>query len=175
MLFLFERLFLSMMDCGIPENGMDNQISCTPPEILEAAETAIGNLLPTKSKAIYNLAYDNFMQWRESKQIPSFSERLLLAYFNEMAERMKPSTLWSRYSMIKSVINNKHNINIGNYHQLLSLLKRKSEGFQSKKSKILTSENIRKFLNQAPDDQWPAVKVNVFLRQNVHSISIFTY
>lgn len=38
-------------------------------------------------------------------------------------------------------------------NDLIAMLKRKSEGFESKKSNVLTPENINKFLNEAPDNE----------------------
>jgi hypothetical protein len=37
-------------------------ISCTPPEIREAANVAIQNLLPTKSRKRYEVVYEKFVQ-----------------------------------------------------------------------------------------------------------------
>lgn len=47
--------------------------------------------------------------------------------------------------MVKSTIHTKHNINIGKYPKLHAFLKRKLTGFKSKKSKVLTSNNINNF------------------------------
>lgn len=152
-----------MMNSGIFDHDDSTNISSTPPEIVKIAETAMENSLPGKSRDLYNKAYQNFQRWRESKKAQSFSEKVLLAYFSEMAEKMQPSTLWSRYSMIKSVMKNQQNIDIANYHNLVSFLKRKSAGFHSKKSKILTSKDIQKFLSDAPDNQYLAIKVPIIL------------
>ena len=65
---------------------------------------------------------------------------------------MKPSSLWAIYSMLKSTINiNHNNINIATYPKLIGLLKRKSDGYQPKKSNILTSKQIKTFLEEAPN------------------------
>jgi len=63
--------------------------------------------------------------------------------------------------MLKSTINMKHNINIGTYSKLQAFLKRKSTGFKSKKSKILTSSDTKKFIDEAPDIQYLVTKVGV--------------
>ncbi|XP_063538139.1 uncharacterized protein LOC134747444 [Cydia strobilella] len=57
------------------------------------------------------------------------------------------------------VLKLKHGINIKEYKNLNSLLKRQSAGYKSKKSKIFNSENISKFLSEAPDDRFLAIKV----------------
>ncbi|KAL0869286.1 hypothetical protein ABMA27_007548 [Loxostege sticticalis] len=48
---------------------------------------------------------------------------------------------------------------ISEYPKLNAFLKRQSDGFTSKKSKILTSDEVEKFLNEAPDDRYLATKV----------------
>ncbi|CAI6366167.1 unnamed protein product [Macrosiphum euphorbiae] len=61
--------------------------------------------------------------------------------------------------MLKTTINMKHNINIGTYPKLQAFLKRKSTGFKSKKSKVLTSTDIKKFIDEAPNIQYLVTKV----------------
>ena len=55
-----------------------------------------------------------------------------------------------------------HNVNIATYSKLIILLKRKSDGFRSKKSKVLTAKNINDFLENAPDSQYLFIKVRHF-------------
>ncbi|KAL0851950.1 hypothetical protein ABMA28_000232 [Loxostege sticticalis] len=83
----------------------------------------------------------------------------MLAYFSELSAKLKPSTLWSRFSMIKSMLKIRNNVDISEYPKLNAFLKRQSDGFTSKKSKILTSDEVEKFLNEAPDDRYLATKV----------------
>ena len=56
-------------------------IQCTPPEVVEAANDAVLNLLPEKSKQKYEFAYDRFTKWCASKKVTSCSENTMLAYF----------------------------------------------------------------------------------------------
>jgi hypothetical protein len=44
-----------------------SDISCTPPEIREAGNVAIQNLLPTKSRKRYEVLYEKFVQWCKTK------------------------------------------------------------------------------------------------------------
>ena len=78
---------------------------------------------------------------------------MLLTYFSNLSKEIKPSTLWSVYSMLKTIINMKHNINISTYPKLQAFLKRKLTGFKSKKSKVLNSTDIKKFIDEAPNIQ----------------------
>lgn len=83
----------------------------TTRNIVAEAKGITNNLLPQKSGFRYNICYDEFMAWKLTNKIDSFSEDVLLVYFNEQSEKMKPSTLWSRWSMLRSVILLKHEIN----------------------------------------------------------------
>jgi hypothetical protein len=50
--------------------------------------------------------------------------------------KIKPSTLWSIYLMLKSIKNMKHYINVAIYLKLEVVLKRKSSGLKVKISKF---------------------------------------
>ncbi|XP_071562162.1 uncharacterized protein [Temnothorax nylanderi] len=139
------------------ENDTDSPL--TPAEIKQTAKNATENLIPQKSKQKYNKAYKQFMDWRAEKKIKSFSENILLAYLSELSHNHKPTTLWATYSMLKTTLNINNNININNYQKLVPFLKKQSRGFQPKKSKVLTPEEINEFLNKASDQQYLDTKV----------------
>lgn len=143
------------------ENNSSQNESLTPPSIVETENSISQNRLPVNSRERYLLSHEKMVDWKNKTNTNSWSENVLLAYFSHLSKEKKPSTLWAVYSMIKSTINTKHNINIGTYSKLQAFLKRKSTGFKSKKSKILTSEDIKKFLNEAPDNQLLMTKVSV--------------
>lgn len=134
-------------------------VNATPPDIIQAAKTINENLLPEKSKERYLSAYDQFTKWRNEKKTSSFSENVLLAYFGELANKYKPSSLWSTYSMLKTTLQSKDCINIKEYAKLSAFLKRQSDGYVCKKSKVLTGDNVEKFINEAPDEKYLATKV----------------
>lgn len=142
---------------------MDSKIEkLTPENIREAAETISLDLLPEKSKKQYIICYNKFMKWRESNKATSFSENTILGYFNEISKTMKPSTLWGIYSMLKLTLQMNHDVHLKNYKTLIAFLKRQSTGLRSKKSKVLSSNDVEKFLNEAPDDMYLATKVIMF-------------
>lgn len=141
-------------------NEDEINIVSTPPEILIEARNASDSLLPPKSKEKYMIAYDSFIEWKNSKNAQSFSENVFLAYFNELANKYKPSSLWCIYSMLKSTVIIKNDINIKSYANLTAFLKRRSDGYRSRKSKILSSSEVEKFLKEAPDSQYLATKVS---------------
>lgn len=133
-----------------------------PAEIVEAANAATLNLLPKKSSDKYKSTYTKFLEWKKSKNIgSSFDESVLLVYFDTLSTTMKPSSLWSIYSMLKSTINLNDGINISHYAKLQTFLKRQSTGFMSKKSQVLTAEDTEKFIREAPDDRYLATKVSI--------------
>ena len=116
--------------------------------------------LSEKSMKTYEVTYDVFMAWKKKKNKEGLSENVLMAYFTEIAQQLSPSTLWSRYSMLKNTLQANNNVDISTYTELNAFLKKKSIGFTSKKSKTLTADEISKFLNDAPDEQYLATKVN---------------
>jgi hypothetical protein len=71
----------------------ENDACCTPPDVTEAANSAALNLLPLKSRKIYEKAYDEFLLWCKAKQVSKYTENVLLAFFGEKSKHYKPSTL----------------------------------------------------------------------------------
>ena len=136
-----------------------NLFQATPPDIAEIAKHAINDLLPTKSKERYKLAYEKFNNYKKKIRTTSSSENILMAYFTQLKKEYKPSTLWNHYSMLKKTLNVKEKIDIAQYCALTSFLKKESKGFQSKKAKVFTVAQMNKFLEEAPDIQYLIHKV----------------
>lgn len=153
------------------ESDSENSIHGTPPEITELAEATAANLLPQKSKGFYDKAYQTFMDWRIQKKTNSLSENVILAYFADIADKYKSSSLWSFYSMLKAVLKIKHDIDLEKYGKLRSFLKRTSEGYEPKKSKTLTPEEINKFIKEAPDKLYLLHKVRLPFITNVSNVT----
>jgi hypothetical protein len=63
---------------------------------------------------------------------------VFLTNFNKLSTEIKPSALWSIYSMLKSIKNMKYNINVGTYLKLQVFFKEKIEWIKNKNSKVLT-------------------------------------
>lgn len=153
------EIFLKMED----NSSSDELISCPAPEQREESSGKNGDdSLPPKSKVQYESAYNTFSYWKKKSGKRTSSETVLMAYFDELSKKWKPSTLWSTYSMLKSTINIKEKINIGEYPLLTAFLKKQSAGFHSKKSSVFTAEDIQRYLNEAPDIDFLATKVNIF-------------
>ncbi|KAJ3659517.1 hypothetical protein Zmor_011201 [Zophobas morio] len=125
--------------------------SSTPPCVIQAAASASNDILPQKSQQRYQFVYEKFITSRKDNRVTSFSENVLMAYFGTLSNSLKPSTLWS---MLRSVISLKHDVDISKYLKLKTFLKRKSTGFKSIKAKVLNSEQIQLFIDKANDEKF---------------------
>lgn len=89
--------------------------------IEKAAEEAVSQLLPSKSGHLYEKQYVEFKKWCEEQSANDFTEeKVLLAYFFEKSKKLKASSLWSQYSMIKAMMIREANIDISKYNKLHS-------------------------------------------------------
>ncbi len=142
----------------------DEEFSLTPPDVRDAALNVVNNLLPSKSSAKYEASYRKFKSWCSSKKVGNVSENVLLAYFSDLVniKKIKSSTLWSEYSMLKALISLKEGDDISKFLKLRSFLKKQGEGYVPKKSKVLIKEQFDTFLNSAPDEKYLATKVYYF-------------
>lgn len=129
-------------------------------DIDERAGKVSEELLPKKSRKLYEQQYEAFQKWCRVQNVEKPTENALLVYFDEKAKVVCASTLWAHYSMLKSVINIRENIDISKFPKLLAFLKRKNEGFKPKKSNILTIDQVDQFLREAPDDKYLVMKVS---------------
>lgn len=91
--------------------------------------------------------------------VEHINETVLLAYFGDLAETFSSASLWSKYSMVKKTLMVSKNINIANYHKLSEYLKQQSKGYQPKKSKVLSREDVLKFIHEASNETFLMNKV----------------
>lgn len=138
----------------------------TPPDILEQVNVTIQSLLPQKSKEKYEKQYLHFKQWAEEKHIRTYSENVILGYFSLLANTLKASTLWSKYSMLRTMLQIKENVDI-KYPKLIAFLKRQNQGYKPNKAKTFSREEVNKFLLEAPDDNYLLMKVRYFQEVNI--------
>ncbi|XP_037051840.1 uncharacterized protein LOC119085530 [Bradysia coprophila] len=106
----------------------------------------------------YQKVYDTFIKWKESNGISSFDEDVLLTYFDELAKTLKSSSLWHMYSLLKRTLGIYNKVDMSTYKRLLGFLKEKSIGFDRKRGKVFSAEEISRFLMEAPDDDYLAMK-----------------
>lgn len=83
-----------------------------PEEVLNAANEALANIVPNKSKSLYEKEYMLFCQWRNKKQVKGVNEKIIMAYISEKSKNVKSSSLWSYYSQLKKMLSVKENVDI---------------------------------------------------------------
>ncbi|XP_037039723.1 uncharacterized protein LOC119077677 [Bradysia coprophila] len=149
-------IILQYYTCFIMSSNEDSDLE-------EAAERALGKLIPAASRLKYEKAYEELRKWCESKHVKEINEKKLLAYFDVHLGKVKASTAWSTYSMLKKTLRVKENIDISTYNNLRELLKRKEDDYFAKKSKILTLEEIYRFIKEAPDEIYLVTKVALII------------
>lgn len=143
----------SSSDSSESEDDQENLIN-------KLVQDARNTCIPEKSKKLYENQYSTFLTWRNALKRKNSSEEILLAYFQEMSQKYKSSTLWSFYSRLKATIALHENIDISKYTELSNFLKRKAKNYLPKKAKTFTDEEIKTFMNTAPENEFLAHKVN---------------
>jgi hypothetical protein len=85
----------------------------------------------------------------------------MLAYFFYLKTeiKMKSSSLWSTYSMVRSLMNINHGIDISRFLKLRAFLKKQNECYTPKKSRVFTKKEFDKFLSDSSDQQYLGLKV----------------
>lgn len=129
-----------------------------PDDIQEDAKLLNMSLLPDKSRFRYEKEYDIILNWMRERKVKKISEEVILAYFLKLSKTFQPPTLWSKYSMLRSTILIKEDIDI-KYPKLIAFLKKLGAGHKAKKAIVFSREEINKFIVEAPDDQYLMVKV----------------
>ena len=122
-------------------------------------------MLPKKSADRYTLVYEAYKKWQmEHKSSLSSSEECnLIVYFKDLTEKLKPSTLWSIWSMLKKTLNTRENIDINRFSNLKCLIKNNSKGYKPKKSLVFKWDDIMKFMNNAPNHIYLISKVSIYI------------
>ncbi|KAF7997160.1 hypothetical protein HCN44_005437 [Aphidius gifuensis] len=149
-------------DISIDDDDDDDihQILNEPDVIKTTSESSLDSkYLRSKSKLKYSKTYEKFIEWKTKQQNSIINEDLMIKYLIEMSSIIKPSSLYARYSMLKTMIKIKNNIDIDNYKKLKPFLKNQSCGFKSQKAATFTSNDVEKFLNEAPDNKYLIPKV----------------
>ncbi|KAJ8980014.1 hypothetical protein NQ317_016470 [Molorchus minor] len=105
--------------------------------------------------------YEAFQKWCRVQNVQKPTENALLVYFDEKSKVVCSLTLWAHYSMLKSVINIRENVDISKFPKLLAFFEeKKMRDLNQKKSNVLTIEQVDQFLREAPDDKYLFMKVS---------------
>ena len=132
-----------------------------PEDKLNSLEPCALVSLPNNSARLYEYQYQKFAEWRVKMHTNKADQDTLLAYFESLSSTYKSSTLWSTYSKLRSTILIKENIDIKNYKELQTFLKKKSKNYKAKKARVFTPEEISRFLSEAPNREYLASKVSM--------------
>lgn len=130
-------------------------------DLLQKTEKARATLLPSKSETKYKKEYNQFLEWLRDNfvDIKNVNEMIMLAYFQDMSESYSPNSLWTKWSMLKSMIRIYNDIDGSKLNKLEAFLKRKRKGYKPKKSQVFNRDDIVKFLNNASDQEYLLHKV----------------
>lgn len=123
------------------------------------------DMLRENSRKRYQRVYKIFMSWCSSKQFEELTEDAIFTYFEKLSQTYSSTTLWSYYSMLRSMLFTHHNINMERHTKLKAFLKAKSLGYKAKKFNVFTQEEVSKFITEASDETYLASKVS-FKGQN---------
>ena len=117
-----------------------------PESISERAQKITLDLLPSKSRKQYEKEYQAFKEWQTKNKVLTVNEDVMLTYIHEKSKYLKPSSVWSKYSMLKATLSLKENVKVETFSKVLAFLKRNSVGYEPTKSKVLSREEVNKFL-----------------------------
>ncbi|XP_074031893.1 uncharacterized protein [Leptinotarsa decemlineata] len=115
-------------------------------DILKKAEQARESLIPSKSEAVYQTEYKIYLDWLTRKNVmpKDVTETVFLAYFQELPETYSPNSLWTKWSMLKSMVTVHEKRDITKFNELQAFLKRKSKSYKPKKSAVLSPKDVIK-------------------------------
>lgn len=115
-----------------------------PLELMENAKLASMDTLPQKSQENYLKIHKIFKDWQNGHGVKTITSDLILAYIHELnKKKIKPTTMWAYFSMLKATLSVKDNVDIGEFHQVKAYLKKKSSGYKSVKASVFTEQGIR--------------------------------
>ena len=114
-----------------------------------------------KTKSAQERAYTIYSQWKEKNGVTT-SERSLLNYFFQFyREKYSPTTIGTHFAKLKRSVKKYECIDISRYFILYaSVIKLE---YQSKKSRVFTTEQLKKFLQEAPENRFLLHKVTYFM------------
>ncbi|CAH1369752.1 hypothetical protein MTP99_000982 [Tenebrio molitor] len=130
-----------------------------PEDVLEEAQEVAGNLLPAKSREKYEKQFAHFVTWRKARGVRGTNEDILLAYFRTLSDTCVGSSLWCKYSMLKSTLKIEEKEDISRFSKLQAFLKRKSSNHRAKKANVLEITHIDKFLGEADNNEYLMMKI----------------
>lgn len=132
----------------------------TPPEREDYVTVQLG-LLPEKSRQLYEAQWDAYVKWCQANRIlrENYStDESIFNYTSSLLEKLAPTTVRSRLAMLKATIFAHDDVKPVTI-KAEKLLDLKDKKYQKKKSEVFTRDEINKFLEQAPDEEFLLAKV----------------
>jgi integrase len=140
------------------DHSNDEAIQTTEEWIDNEIKDAMTKTLPAASREQYVRTYEKFQAWRVGKRLEGPSnEKELFAFLHHKLETNKwvsPGTLWSRFSMLRSMIHAKEGLDIKTTNinsTIQTWLKRVGTTYKTKQAFIFTKEQVRRFIKEAPE------------------------
>jgi len=136
--------------------------SGTPPKLRDSANLTRGASLPERCQnngMTRRIRYSKSGKLRITLKIYSRRTFYWRYYFGELSRKYCPTTLWSTYSMLRSMINLHHKVHIKNYAELLKFLNTNAKSYQPVKAKVFSDVEVSQFLAGAADVDWLVQKV----------------
>ncbi|GLG94592.1 uncharacterized protein GBIM_01781 [Gryllus bimaculatus] len=108
---------MAMLESGAGSSDMQGGTSQEntnnyPDDILEKESSSSVDLLPEKTKLRYEKEYQDFQHWRQCKDIDFVNETVMLAYAEEKSDTYSPTSLWTKFSMLKLALKVHESIDI---------------------------------------------------------------
>lgn len=136
---------------------------------IEIGEGSDPKYAPRKIETSVRKTFANLSDWMDKKNVTLFDETVLFAYFNELKKKQD----WTRNFVVEmvndqnDVVFRKKNIDIRPYQNLNGFVKRCNVGAFVKKAKVITSAEIKRFLDEAPHEQYLITKVCAIYYYNI--------
>jgi hypothetical protein len=116
-------------------------VPSTSPELKNIADCAVSNLIPEKSKRQYDKCYNDFKERCNKNNVKTVSENVVLAYLMEKSKTEK-------FNFMEHIFNVEAHAEHTGWHwcyevsEIGTFFEKKSVGYQAKKSKVLTRDQI---------------------------------
>lgn len=81
--------------------------------------------------------------------------------FDPQSQKYSPNTLWPKLSMLRSMLHLKEKTDVKLFDEVEAFVKNKNKGYVPKKSSVLSREQLKTFLSEAPNDVFLMYKVKV--------------
>nr|XP_015834127.1 PREDICTED: uncharacterized protein LOC656007 isoform X13 [Tribolium castaneum] len=130
--------------------------NCDP---LRDEAAGVREQLHPKSRYQYMKEYETFSTWRNSNYVDGVTEDILLRYVSDLMEKFAPNSVYTKISMLKTLLKKQENIDISGYGKVFDLMKRKSKCYKANKAQKLTAEEVTRYLLEAPDESFLLEKV----------------